>query len=83
MATDMEMAAPKDLSHLYSRVTKHRVASEMKRFYRYFAIPGIGNLAGGMLALSQHVINIVLRASRSPTSQLLSLRYIGSTGSAP
>lgn len=50
MATNMEMAAPRDLSHLYSRATKHRVASEMKKFYKYFAIPGIGNLAGGRFA---------------------------------
>ncbi|RDW82994.1 PLP-dependent transferase-3 [Coleophoma crateriformis] len=39
---------PKDLSHLYSRVTKQRVQSKVKDFYKYFAIPGIGNLAGGL-----------------------------------
>ncbi|MCJ1381994.1 hypothetical protein MMC17_005106 [Xylographa soralifera] len=40
--------APVDLSHHYSRVTKNRAASSIKDFYKYFAIPGIGNLAGGL-----------------------------------
>ncbi|KAK4542282.1 hypothetical protein LTR36_006935 [Oleoguttula mirabilis] len=40
--------APKDLSHHLSRVTKNRQASSMKQFYKYFAIPGIGQLAGGL-----------------------------------
>lgn len=39
---------PLDLSHHYSRVTKARVASNVKKFYKYFAIPGIVNLAGGL-----------------------------------
>lgn len=42
-----ELPDAKDLSHLYSRVTKNRVPSGMKSFYQYFLIPGIGNLAGG------------------------------------
>ncbi|KAL8711739.1 MAG: hypothetical protein Q9220_003910 [cf. Caloplaca sp. 1 TL-2023] len=40
--------APLDLSHLYSRVTKNRNASLIKGFYKYFGIPNIGNLAGGL-----------------------------------
>jgi site-specific recombinase XerD len=48
MAAIMEKPAPKDLSYHYSRVTKNRAASKMKQFYKYFSIPGIGNLAGGM-----------------------------------
>ncbi|KAK5120816.1 hypothetical protein LTR85_005883 [Meristemomyces frigidus] len=40
--------APKDLSHHLSRVTKNRQASSMKQFYKYFSIPGIGQLAGGL-----------------------------------
>ncbi|KIX09611.1 uncharacterized protein Z518_00691 [Rhinocladiella mackenziei CBS 650.93] len=48
MAATMEKPAPKDLSCHYSRVTKNRSASKMKQFYKYFAIPGIGNLAGGL-----------------------------------
>jgi hypothetical protein len=31
-----------------SRSTKARGASKIKQFYKYFAIPGIGQLAGGM-----------------------------------
>lgn len=43
-----EAKAPLDLSHYYSRVTKNRIESRMKEFYKYFMIPGIGNLAGGL-----------------------------------
>ncbi|KAK3073788.1 hypothetical protein LTR53_004312 [Teratosphaeriaceae sp. CCFEE 6253] len=39
---------PKDLSHHLSRNTKSREASSMKAFYKYFSIPGIGQLAGGL-----------------------------------
>lgn len=42
------LAEPQDLSHHYSRTTRNRVPSSMKSFYKYFLIPGIGNLAGGM-----------------------------------
>ena len=38
---------PKDLSYHFSRTTKNRAQSQMKAFYKYFSIPGIGNLAGG------------------------------------
>jgi hypothetical protein len=40
---------PIDLSHHFSRVTKNRNESSVKKFYKYFQIPGIGNLAGGEL----------------------------------
>ncbi|KAI9722986.1 MAG: hypothetical protein M1812_001435 [Candelaria pacifica] len=40
--------APKDLSHHLSRTTKNRNPSNIKDFYKYFSIPGIANLAGGM-----------------------------------
>lgn len=43
---------PLDLSHYYSRVTNKRSESSIKEFYKYFAIPGIGNLAGGTLYCS-------------------------------
>lgn len=39
---------PKDLSHHLSRSTRSREASSIKQFYKYFAIPGIGQLAGGL-----------------------------------
>ncbi len=48
-ASDVELPPPLDLSHLYSETTKHRTPSKMKKYYRHFQIPGIGNLAGGML----------------------------------
>ncbi|KAI4128938.1 MAG: hypothetical protein LQ338_002490 [Usnochroma carphineum] len=40
--------APLDLSHHYSHVTKNRGSSAVKDFYKYFRIPNIGNLAGGL-----------------------------------
>jgi hypothetical protein len=39
---------PLDFSYHFSRVTAARQASSVKRFYKYFQIPGIENLAGGM-----------------------------------
>ena len=39
---------PIDLSHFYSKVTTNRATSNVKDFYKYFKIPGIGNLAGGL-----------------------------------
>jgi hypothetical protein len=43
-----EKPKPLDFSHHFSEVTKHRVPSKMKQYYRFFQIPGIGNLAGGL-----------------------------------
>ena len=40
---------PLDLRHHLSRVTAARMESKIKEFYKYFQIPGIGNLAGGEL----------------------------------
>ncbi|KAI1498526.1 pyridoxal phosphate-dependent transferase [Biscogniauxia marginata] len=45
---DTAKPLPKDLSHLYSDVTKARVPSSMKQYYKYFQIPGVSNLAGGL-----------------------------------
>ncbi|KAH8908664.1 aromatic amino acid aminotransferase [Coniochaeta sp. PMI_546] len=39
---------PLDLSHHFSETTKRRVPSKMKEYYKFFMIPGIGNLAGGL-----------------------------------
>jgi site-specific recombinase XerD len=38
---------PLDLSYHFSRITAARRESTIKSFYKYFQIPGIGNLAGG------------------------------------
>jgi hypothetical protein len=39
---------PVDFTHHLSRSTRAREASSVKQFYKYFAIPGIAQLAGGM-----------------------------------
>jgi hypothetical protein len=39
---------PIDLTHHLSRSTRARQASSVKQFYKYFSIPGIAQLAGGM-----------------------------------
>ncbi|KAF2743199.1 aromatic amino acid aminotransferas-like protein [Sporormia fimetaria CBS 119925] len=43
-----ELPDPLDLSHHLSRSTKAREASNIKKFYKYFTIPGIAQLAGGL-----------------------------------
>lgn len=43
-----KLPEPVNLSHHYSKVTKSRGASSIKDFYKYFRIPGIGQLAGGL-----------------------------------
>ncbi|KAI9676017.1 MAG: hypothetical protein M1817_000760 [Caeruleum heppii] len=49
MATSTEhRSAPLDLSYHFSRVTNNRRESAIKDFYKYFSIPNIGNLAGGL-----------------------------------
>jgi hypothetical protein len=45
------LTPPLDLSHHYARVTKARAISKIKLFYKYFSIPGIGQLAGGECVL--------------------------------
>lgn len=47
-----ELSPPRDLSYHFSRSTKNREPSAIKDFYRFFQIPGIGNLAGGKLSSS-------------------------------
>ncbi|KAJ6155496.1 hypothetical protein N7470_006062 [Penicillium chermesinum] len=39
-------AAPLDLSHHFSFVSKNRHLSDVKDFYKYYLIPGIANFAG-------------------------------------
>jgi site-specific recombinase XerD len=39
---------PVDLTHYLSRSTRARDASTVKKFYKYFQIHGIAQLAGGM-----------------------------------
>ncbi|KAK8034413.1 aromatic amino acid aminotransferase [Apiospora rasikravindrae] len=44
----MAKPRPKDMSHHFSDVTLARLPSKMKEYYKYFLIPGIGQLAGGL-----------------------------------
>lgn len=43
---------PLDFTHHLSEVTKRRQASLIKKYYRFFQIPGIKNLAGGLSFLT-------------------------------
>ncbi|GIK00716.1 hypothetical protein Aspvir_004745 [Aspergillus viridinutans] len=44
----MELSAPLDLSHHFSSTAVRRESSNLKRLYKYYVIPGMGNLSGGM-----------------------------------
>ncbi len=46
-ALEMKKQPPLDLTHLFSETTKRRFPSKMKEYYKFFQIPGIGNLSGG------------------------------------
>jgi hypothetical protein len=82
-----EKPLPLDLSHHYSVVTKRRLPSQIKAAYKFFQIPGILNIAGGVscwssassLLSSIHLLNpTVYRPSQC---RLLPLRHAGSPGS--
>ncbi len=60
-----ELPLPLDLSHHFSAMTKNRAPSQMKQYYKYFQIPGAGNLAGGP--------SLLLASCPPPTSALLAL----------
>ncbi|ATY66382.1 aromatic amino acid aminotransferase 1 [Cordyceps militaris] len=47
-ALEGRLPPPQDLSHHFSEITKRRTPSSIKEFYRFFAIPNIGNLGGGL-----------------------------------
>ncbi|OAA67038.1 aromatic amino acid aminotransferase [Niveomyces insectorum RCEF 264] len=47
-AAAAELPPPLDLTHLYAETTKLRLPSKMKEYYKFFQIPGVGNLAGGL-----------------------------------
>ncbi|KAE8353130.1 aromatic amino acid aminotransferase [Aspergillus coremiiformis] len=44
----MSPSPPLDLSHHFTSTTKRRERSNIKEIYKYFFIPGIANLAGGL-----------------------------------
>lgn len=68
------MAAPLDLSHHFSYATKKREASTIKDLYKYFLIPGIANLAGGLPNASYFPYDTieasVARPQRFPPSEV-------------
>ena len=72
----VELTPPLDLSHHFSRVTKNRLPSKIKEFYKYFSIPGIGNLAGGEPATAATNTGRLLPNDRPSTCGLLPLRHI-------
>ncbi|KAL2889331.1 aromatic amino acid aminotransferase [Ceratocystis lukuohia] len=43
-----DLVPPRDLSHLFSEVTTNRQPSQIKAYYKFFQIPGIGNIAAGL-----------------------------------
>jgi hypothetical protein len=47
-----EKPSPVDLSHHFTFVTRRRLPSKIKQYYKLFQIPGIRNLAGGLCSLS-------------------------------
>ncbi|KAK2746003.1 hypothetical protein FQN55_005825 [Onygenales sp. PD_40] len=47
-AVGNSLSPPVDFSHYFSVSARNREASDVKEFYRYFQIPGIQNLAGGL-----------------------------------
>ncbi|KAI1328807.1 pyridoxal phosphate-dependent transferase [Xylariaceae sp. FL0255] len=47
-AAETVQMAPKDMSHHFSDLAMARKPSKIKAFYKYFQIPGIGQLAGGL-----------------------------------
>lgn len=46
-ATLKALPHPKDLSHHFSQVTKNRLQSRIKAFYKFIQTPGISNFSGG------------------------------------
>jgi hypothetical protein len=59
-STTPAKSAPLDFSHHFSRVTKARKESSIKEFYKYFTIPGIGNLAGGKTEFDSMIGGVLL-----------------------
>ncbi|KAK4175736.1 pyridoxal phosphate-dependent transferase [Triangularia setosa] len=48
LSDDDDKPLPLNFTHLYSEITKHRNASKIKAIYKFFQIPGILNIAGGL-----------------------------------
>ena len=61
--------APLDLTHHFSRAARNRHPSSIKDFYKFFSIPGIGNLAGGTSGSSHTHSDILFLTSIIRTTQ--------------
>jgi hypothetical protein len=73
-AAEAEKPEPLDFSHYYSVTASHRKPSSIKQYYKFFQIPGIGQLAGGMLRHYQLTCHgLADCALRSSQCQLLPL----------
>ncbi|KAI5303327.1 hypothetical protein KEM56_007672, partial [Ascosphaera pollenicola] len=70
------MNDPLDLSHHFSATAKRREASDVKKFYKYFAIPGIRNMAGGMPNASLFPFDTLEAQVVSPSASANSARLI-------
>lgn len=77
MASDKPL--PKDLSHYYSVTTANRQPSAMKQYYRYFQIPGIGNLAGG----KSYTVTLGMERRRHGRTHKITATNGGLVGSCP
>lgn len=53
--------SPVDLSHHFSESAKNHTPSSIKKFYKFFQIPGIGNLAGGTSHMRHSSVNTPVR----------------------
>jgi len=60
---------PLSFKHHYSRVTAARAESSTKAFYKYFMIPGIGNLAGGKSANASRTSTMIKLMALRRTSK--------------
>ncbi len=66
---EKRVKGPLDLSHHFSKTTRNRKESAIKDFYKYFSIPGIGNLAGGK------VVSPVTRSSQIDVVQVFPMHH--------
>lgn len=74
MSASQALPEPLDLSHHLSRSTRNRQASSIKQFYKYFAIPGIAQLAGGQYSFQRYPHSQLRRPVTAP--MVISIRSI-------
>ncbi|KAK3906431.1 pyridoxal phosphate-dependent transferase [Staphylotrichum tortipilum] len=74
---------PLDLSHHFSVVTQRRVPSELKRAYKFFQIPGILNIAGGLPHVDFFPFDTLEAQAAKPDRYVPSPNYPGEQSPAP